>query len=846
MKPLHDSPGWEDDPTTLRGAQRVFTAQLLLCCVIGFTLLLLFCMFRSRWPHMYALRTLRESNIKPLPLGWFSWIWAVYKFSDEDLLRVSGLDAYVFVAFFQMSIKIFLIISILAIVVLLPARYWANIHDGVDGIKGASTTGGASGKPEPVESEWFFYLYPVATYGFSIIVYLFLFDYTKKILKIRQKYLASQNSITDRTILLSGIPSKLLVKNDPAVLASFVESMGIGKVVNVKFVYDWSPLNSLFEKRLKIMSKLEEVYSKIHGLEIDLYNDQQNPAVLPAQVDCEGSSYNTIEIANLRNLLLECNEEIRQIRQKFDFLSGTMSDKSFRQINAAFITMDSVASAQMAAQTVLDPRVHKLIVHLAPAPKDVKWDSFNSTQREKLIRSYFITFIIIVSFLVLFFPISSISTLLNVKTITKIWPEVGKAIGELKWLTTLITGILPPFLFSMFNFLLPYFYQWLTYYQGYVSNSDIELSTLLKNFFYIFFNLFLVFTVTGTVLNFFGIIGDTTKIAYQLATSLKELSLFYINLILLQGVAMFPVRLLQISDFLILNLVGRIFFLRKFLIKTPRDYRYYYYTPPIFDFGLQLPQHLLIFIIVLIYSVVSTKIIACGLVYFVMGHLVYKYQLIYSFVHPPHSTGKVWPMIFRRMILGLIIFQIFMCGTLALRDAYILSAICVPLIFVSLILTWNFENYYLPLHKFIALRAIQNPFDNYDKEFTEDDDLSIHRPATPGTSPSPVVTSSSSHIENEESPLIDDSRNASNSSLQRSLRRRKSTIDEDREQFTDYTYPFLNDPLNGPWVGFEGNYVSMLQYAQEDIDVEVGDISIISAYENERIIKKRLTVPEWE
>lgn len=41
--------------------------------------------------------------------------------------------------------------------------------------------------------------------------------------------------------------------------------------------------------------------------------------------------------------------------------------------------MDSVASAQMAAQTVLDPRVHKLIVKLAPAPKDIRWKNFRLT-----------------------------------------------------------------------------------------------------------------------------------------------------------------------------------------------------------------------------------------------------------------------------------------------------------------------------------------------------------------------------------------------------------------------------------------------------------------------------------
>ena len=44
------------------------------------------------------------------------------------------------------------------------------------------------------------------------------------------------------------------------------------------------------------------------------------------------------------------------------------------------------------------------------------------------------------------------------------------------------------------------------------------------------------------------------------------------------------------------------------------------------------------------------------------------------------------------------------------------------------------------------------------------------------------------------------------------ISRRKSTLDEEREEFTDYTYPGLIDPLDGPWVGFTGNFVKMIEY----------------------------------
>lgn len=822
-----------------QGQSRVFKTQLALCVVIGSWLFLLFCILRRKWPHMYAVRTLRKRNadtIKLLPTGLVSWVWTVWAITDDEVLEYSGLDAYVFLLFFKLGITIFLLLTILSIVVLGPIRYYNTGNYDKDNILWLGHT-----ESNPDLSDDFpnyLWAYPFFTYVFSIIVYVKIFSYTKRVLKTRQKYLASQNSITDRTIRLDGIPKRLLKKNDPQVLKTFIEDLQIGRVLDVKLIYDYTPLENLFADREKVLRRLEQRYAQTYGLRIDLYN-HTTPAVVTKHPIADYNPSNKKfqrarkEIIELANMLVNINDEIRSIQDKFDARTGTIdvsNNPDFRLLPSAFITMDSVAAAQMAAQTVLDPRVYKLMVTLAPAPKDINWSNFKLTYWEKLCKSYLITFIIIFSYAFVLSLVTPLATLLDLKTITKFWPELGDLIRKLKWLTTFVTGILPPFLFSLLNISLPYFYKYLLQFQGYPSNSDVELSTLSKNFFFIYFNLFVVFIITGTFWDYISSISDTTKLAYQLAVSLKKLSLFYVDLILLQGLAMFPVKLLQIGDFVILNVLGKLFFLKSLILRTPRDYRFYYYTPPVFDFGLHLPQHILIFIIILIYLVVSTKIVTSGLAYFTLGYFVYKYQLIYSFVHPPHSTGKVWPMIFRRVMLGLVLFQMFMCGTLALEGAILLSLLCTPLIMVTLIIAYNFERYYLPLHSFIALKAIQNPYD-FDQEF--DDDL-----ATPQDSPTPTP---------EESGITE------TSSLLRQRSRRVSTVDEERERFSDYTHPMLTNPLHGPWIGFDGDYISMVEY-REGIDLEAGvpddtlteDISVVSHTEDETVVRKRLRVSEWE
>ncbi|KAI5963547.1 uncharacterized protein KGF55_002427 [Candida pseudojiufengensis] len=872
----------EPDPIQTVGPQRVFTAQLILTTISGIFLFLLFCIMRYRWPHIYAVRTLRQQSknlLKPLPHNLFGWIKVVYNLNDDDILTYSGLDSFVYLIFFKMGIKIFFVLTIFSILILSPFRYYftgdydkENLNFG-DLIINSFTATAKPNKPPPNFSDdfpKFLWVYPIFTYLFSFVIFYYLYNYTDIVLKIRQKYLASQNSITDRTIKLDGIPKKLLSREK---IKKFIEDLGIGKVEDVKLIYNWTPLQEEFDKRKKIILRLEHLYSSEYIMDIDIFNQQRVPAVNPIWSEPKNNQTIQEEIDKLSKQLTVLDDNIKITQGKFDIEASTINAKQYPEFNiipSAFITMDSVASAQMAAQTILDPRVYKLIVSLAPAPRDIIWKNLKLTYNEKLMKSYLITFLIVLSYGFIIFLVIPLTSLLDLKTISKFWPLLGEIIGKSNWLTTFVTGILPPLLFTLLNISFPYFYKYLSELQGYSTYSEIELSTLSKNFFFIFFNLFLIYIAAGTFWDYMSYISDTTKIATQLATSLRRMSLFYVDLILLQGLTMFPVKLLQIGDFFLLNILGKLFFLKSLILKTPRDYRSYYYTPQVFDFGINLPQHIMIFIIILIYSVVSTKIVTCGLIYFIIGLFVYKYQLVYNFVHPPHSTGKVWPMIFRRIILGLIIFQLFMCGTLALESAILLSILCTPTILITIYVLYNFEKYYVPLLNFIALRAILNPY-NFDKLFN-DDDVSFTSGEN-SSSPSSSINSSAILDENndEDEPIDEssfllgdeDSRcnnnnNQSTSEQQhaigrnknKKLSRRKSTIDEDREASHDYTNPQLLDQFNGPWVGFTGDIISMINYESHIgniLELQTENVIPTNNFKsNLNVINKKLIVSEWE
>ncbi|GMM41869.1 hypothetical protein ACO0OE_002802 [Hanseniaspora uvarum] len=750
---LNFSPQHPTDPR--RPSAIVVTTQLYIAISLGLSALIAFSIMLRKMPWFYSSRipfiqsqldkqtTTHTQNSIPVwdstSKNIFNWIPNLFKVDDLDILKFAGIDAFVYLSFFKMCIKLLLVSSILGVFIISPIRYkhTGNYDDGDDEnslingiIDNVIQIAKRSSIQDDVESFKIIYvwMYLIFTYIFTFITLFLLMKHTRLIVNIRQKILGKQNKIVDKTIRVTGIPLNLRNEKD---LKKLIENnLGLGQVEKIVICKDWGKLDKLFEKRSKHLKD---------PVKLSLIDNQ---------------------IRNLRE-----NDE-------------------FATISSAFITFDTVANAQMAAQTLLDPRVHFLQTSLAPAPHDIKWRNMFLTSKERFFKNVFVTSFNLIISLFLIVPVSYLATLLNLKTILKFWPSLGNYLVKNKWAENLITGLLPTYLFTFMNFIMPFAYETMTSYQGFISYSEEEISLVSKNFFYIFVNLFLVFTLAGTYSNFWGYFTDTTKIAYQLAQSIKEFSLFYVDLIILQGIGMFPFKLLLIG-----NMVELPF------IKNNKKHNF---ETPLFNFGLQLPQSILILIITLIYSVLSTKILVFGLIYFVIGYHIYKFQFIYSMNHLPHSTGQVWPLIYRRVIMGLLIFQLTMAGTLAgYHNGWILSMLLIPSPLITLSYLWDFEKNYIPLIKFIALSSIRD-FERI--EFTRE----------------------SSRLEGGEYTISSES---SSSSL---INNTESSLDDDFE-FTDLlTTDFL--PGNRRFRSQSISYLSFMKFTDAVTDNDVDDINNFNNY----------------
>ncbi|RHZ65683.1 uncharacterized protein CDV56_108778 [Aspergillus thermomutatus] len=715
--------------------QRDIYTQLVISLALGLSAFMSFCILRPKWRELYAARRRHRcaaSHLPELPDTFFGWIPVLFRITEEQVLDSAGLDAFVFLSFFKFAIRFLSAVFVFAVIIIGPIHFKYTGKYGIPGWDHEDGDDGKEGKKKLISDPNYLWMYVVFAYIFSGLAIYMLLQETNKIISIRQKYLGSQTSTTDRTIRLSGIPKELASEEK---IKDFMEGLRVGKVESVTLCRDWRELDRLIDERLKILRNLEWAWTKhlgykrpkTSGNSISLMRQQPQGSSLLSDGDSERTQLlsesgrehisehvqkrPTIRLwygpLKLRYRSVDAIDYYEEKLRRIDEKIQAAREKEYPPTEMAFVTMESIASSQMVVQAILDPHPMQLFARLAPAPADVVWKNTYVPRSRRMMQSWFITGVI--GFLTVFWSVLLIPVayLLELETLHKVFPQLADALARNPIASSLVQTGLPTLVLSLLTVAVPYLYNWLSNQQGMMSRGDIELSVISKNFFFSFFNLFLIFTVFGTATTFYQFweilrdaFKDATAIAFALAKSLESFAPFYINLIVLQGLGLFPFRLLEFGSVAMypINFLSA---------KTPRDYAELQ-TPPTFSYGYSIPQTILILIICVVYSVFPRSWLIClfGLVYFTIGKFIYKYQLLYAMDHQQHSTGRAWPMICSRVFLGLIVFQLAVIGVLALRRAITRSLLLLPLLGVTLWFSYFFAQHYEPLMKFIALKSI--------------------------------------------------------------------------------------------------------------------------------------------
>ncbi|KAI8140824.1 hypothetical protein BJV82DRAFT_621286 [Fennellomyces sp. T-0311] len=762
-------------------------AQLVLCGSVGLLCFITFCFLRTRWIAMYSPR-LRMKKHAPtkLPTSFLGWIWPVIKTPHSVVLEKVGLDAVVMLQFLLMGVKLFGLCGFFGTVVLLPVSRMGG------DLLGNSTD---PEKPEEDGQELSYYspsylwVYLFFTYFFCFATFYFTFLNYRDYVRLRREFLLRvAKTLPSRTVLVTGIPQHL--RSDRK-LAEYFERLGIGVVESVHVIRHVDRLMDYIKERAMYLRLLENAYTKYWGnpcvdpsydpdrLLGEAERDQSLQAIDWAtnSGQDEGTHSNGSSNTTLPSYANHVNSSKKRkrplVRPGFMGLIGKPIDAidyytaKFNEVDAivqkarkygkfvptsvGFVTFEHSVSACIASQVLIDSTPFRLHAELAAEPRNVLWENIAMHGRERTIRKAVIFCILI--FLVFFwvFPISYFSALTSERSLQNYFPWLLDLASKSKILHQIVVGFLPTLAVVVFMAILPVIVNILSVIEGFQSRSEAEESSFSKHFFFLLFNLLLVFTVTSTLFKTLtDMIEDPKQIANILATSLGQVAPFFVNYTVLQCFMLLPLNMLQVGP-VILQLFWRA------LCTTPRDYAEVS-APRIFNYGWGYPAPVFMFIVLLVYSTSAPIILIFGTLYYCFAYVVFKYQLLYVFFHPYEVAGRMWPRIFSRIIIGLLLFELMSIGLFLLRKAFPLAALCVPLVILTFLFKMTMDAAYLRSTHVLPLQLLTQRLGIAETTVVD----------PPNNDPQPSTSERSTRLSFARDPT-----------MKTTLRRRRTVLDQD-------------------------------------------------------------------
>ncbi|KAI9019502.1 hypothetical protein CLU79DRAFT_836505 [Phycomyces nitens] len=706
-------------------------SQLLISSSVGLFCFLVFCVVRTRIPVIFAPRMNMKKHRPPeLPSSLFGWVIPLIRISQEQLLDNVGLDAVVLIQFLVMGIKLFGICSVFGLTVLVPISMQTGnaTNPNITAVNRLSIT-------VIDESSNSLIAYLVFTYIFTFFTFYFLQQNYDSHIYLRAKYLIRlSKTLTARSVIVTGIPEKLRSDRE---LAEYFEHLNIGSVESCYVVRHITNLNKLLKKRLSALKHLERAYAtywgnpcRIPDYDPDLVLEDAKmlkrvEKLTQQAIEHEENTSSTAMLMNLIDPKKRGTQSHRpQVKTGFLGLFGAKVDaieyytnmfdeldkrviearqsNDFEMTNVGFVTFKNMASALIVSQIAISPTPFVCRTVMAYEPRDVLWNNVTIRGRERLVREVVVWTITIALAIFWVIPIAALASLTSIDVLEKLSPSLAERAKNSTLLFNLLQGVIPTLLVNIFMAILPLIIDFLGKLQGIRARSALAETTFSKYFFFLLFNVLLVFaivnTVTSTLVTFFNNPKDIVNV---LGEKLPAVSPFFINYTILQGFLLMPLNLLLLGPLIVRG------FKEFFICKSPREYARNR-VPSSFNYGVQFPAPLLIFIIVLVYSTISPLILVFGTVYFAITYFVYKYRFLYVHFTPYETSGKLWVMVFPRVIVGLLLFQLTMLGIFILKKFFTLAILCVPLMILTILFKLMIDSAYLKNSRFLPMQLLRD------------------------------------------------------------------------------------------------------------------------------------------
>ncbi|XP_061358098.1 CSC1-like protein HYP1 [Gastrolobium bilobum] len=619
-------------------------------CLLFFTL---YSILRKQPSNItvYVPRLVAEGKVKEggqfnlerlLPTtGWVRKAWAP---SEEELLSNSGLDAFVFMRIFIFSLKVFTFGGIIGMFVLLPINYTGSqLSDDTDFQNKSLDVFSISNVNDGSNRLWVHFS---AAYVFTgVVCYLLYYEYGYISSKRIACFYSSKPQPHHFTVLVRGIP------------------VPPGRTCNdtvERFFLEYHPSTYLSHSVVRRSSKLQSLITDADTLykrltHLKHKNDAPKRYRRDGFLGLFGQKVDILDHYERRLGHIEDNVRMEQ------------SSVAAKEVPAAFVSFKTRFGAAIALHIQEGVNPTEWITEQAPEPDDVYWPIFTVSFIRRWI-SKLVVFVAFTSLTVLFLiPVAIVQGLTNLEQLENFFPFL-RSILKLSVVSQVITGYLPSLILQLFLFLVPPTMLMLSSLQGYMSWSQIQRSACTKVLWFTIWNIFFANVLSGSVLYRVNVFLEPKEIPRILGEAVPSQASFFISLVVTSGWTTVASELFQLTK-LISNFMKRIF------TKNSGDD----FEPPSMPYHSEIPRICLFGLLGVTYFILSPLIVPFLLIYFCLGYIIFRNQLLNVYVPKYDTGGQYWSTVHNSTIFSLVLMHIIAIGIFGLKKLPLASGLTLPL-----------------------------------------------------------------------------------------------------------------------------------------------------------------------
>ncbi|KAJ0118093.1 DUF221 domain-containing protein [Diaporthe amygdali] len=253
-----------------------FLASVGVSVAVAFAQVSLFLLLRNKLARIYKPKSFlvpERERTEPPPASPWALIRTIMNFSDREIIKKCGLDAYFFMRYLKTLLVIFVPLACIILPILLPVNFiggygrnlWTNSTDADSDpssnttVVGLSTLSWSNVRLENADRRWAHLMLALVVIVWVCFV---IFSEMRVYIKVRQDWLTSAEHrlrASANTVLVSSIPEKWL--SEEALRGLF--DVFPGGIRNIWLTRDFSPLLEKIKKREEIHLQLESAESDL-------------------------------------------------------------------------------------------------------------------------------------------------------------------------------------------------------------------------------------------------------------------------------------------------------------------------------------------------------------------------------------------------------------------------------------------------------------------------------------------------------------------------------------------------------------------------------------------------------